>query len=156
MQPSSNLARKPRQPRRASFGPAVAASPATLVHDARAAALREAESGRVGEGLLMLEQVLSKEPDSHAVHSDIASLLLMARQHELAAHYALEALERRPNHGPSLYVLGFALSALGDKERARIALSQLLEGEARVSLLEEAPPLMRLVHIELDRLNRET
>ncbi len=156
MQTSSTAARKSARPGRHTRPgqPAlsvVAPSEAT-VHEARNAALRQAEQGRIGDGLLMLREVMEQQPQSHAVMSDIASLLMMARQHELAAHYALEALALQPDHGPSLYVLGFALAGLGDSGRAQEALAQLLAGPAHDSLVLEAPALLPLVQIELRRL----
>jgi predicted Zn-dependent protease len=131
---------------------ALATPPEAGVHDLRTAALRQAEQGRIGDGLMMLREVLDQEPRSHAVVSDIAALLMMARQHELAAHYALDALSLKPDHGPSLYVLGFALSGLGDVGRAQEALAQLIVGPAHDSLVLEAPALLPLVQIELRRL----
>lgn len=122
------------------------------IHEVRGAALRQAEQGRVGDGLLMLREALDQQPRSHAVLSDIAALLMMARQHELAAHYALEALALLPGHGPSLYTLGFSLSGMGDVARAQEALSQLLSGPGHDSLAQEAPALLPLVQIELRRL----
>lgn len=155
MQTPSSAQRKSARPgRQARPGNEVAplAAKTNTVHEVRSAALRQAEQGRIGDGLLMLRDAMEQQPSSHAVVSDIAALLMMARQHELAAHYALEALALQPGHGPSLYTLGFALAGMGDLVRAQEALLQLRDGPARDSLLLEAPALMPLVEIELRRL----
>lgn len=137
-----------------AIGPTLAAAGVSPLQQARKAALQRAELGHLGEGLLMLREVMEQQPPSHEVVSDIAALLLVARQHELAAHYALDALVLKPNHGPSLYVLGFALSGMGDTERAREALVQLLAGASHDSLMREAPALLPVVQAELQRLAR--
>ncbi|MEJ5999969.1 hypothetical protein [Paucibacter soli] len=123
-----------------------------LLTQARNAAFAEAAQGRVGLGLSMLSQALEHEPLSHDLLSDMAALLLSAGELAHAATHAYRALELTPEHGPSLYTLGFAMSGLGEYAAAKEALQSLMQGPALASLMHEAPDLLPLVQIELQRL----
>lgn len=123
-----------------------------LLAAARNAAFSEAAQGRIGEGLSLLHDALQHEPMSHDLMSDMAALLLAAGELEHAAAYAQRALEIRPHHGPSLYSLGFALAGLSEVARAIEVLELLGDGAPLASLQREAPELLPLVQIEIDRL----
>lgn len=123
-----------------------------LLAAARNAAFAEAAQGRVGQGLTLLHDALQHEPMSHDLMSDMAALLLSAGEFGHASAYAQRALEIRPEHGASLYTLGFALSGLGEVALARQTLERLSGGEALASLEAEAPDLLPLVRVELQRL----
>ncbi len=125
---------------------------AALLHAARNAAYAEASQGRLGHGLQLLMDALHHEPLNHDLLSDMAALLLSAGELEHSIEFAQHALGVRPQHGASLYSLGFALAGLGRHEEAIAALSQLGQGEALQSLMAEAPDLQPLVQIELQRL----
>lgn len=124
-----------------------------LLAQARNAAYAEAAQGRLGQGLTLLHEALQHEPLSHDLMSDMAALLLSAGELKHAVTYAERALTVRPTHGPSLYTLGFALAGLGEIARAVEVLRRLSDGPALESLLAEAPDLLPLVQIELNRLN---
>lgn len=123
-----------------------------LLHRARNAAYAEAASGRLGRGLALLQDALDQEPMSHDLLADMATLLLAAGQYDRAIGYAQRALQLISHHGPSLYTLGFALSAQGQLMPAIEVLTRLTRGGPRDSLLAEAPDLAPLVQVELDRL----
>lgn len=123
-----------------------------LLTQARNAAFAEAAEGRVGRGLSLLSQALEHEPLSHDLLSDMAALLLSAGELAHAATHAYRALELAPDHGASLYTLGFAMSGLGETAAAIEALQTLVQGSALASLMHEAPDLLPLVQIELQRL----
>jgi hypothetical protein len=57
-------------------------------------------------------------------------------------------------HGPSLYTLAFALSGRGEVDRAIGVLTELQAGAGRDSLQAEAPELVPVAMIELERLRR--
>lgn len=124
-----------------------------LLAQARNAAYAEAAQGRLGHGLTLLHEALQHEPMSHDLMSDMAALLLSAGELKHAVAYAERALTIRPAHGPSLYTLGFALAGLGEIVRAVAVLNELSGGPALASLMAEAPDLLPLVQIELNRLN---
>jgi tetratricopeptide (TPR) repeat protein len=135
--------------------PAVAAMPEDallLLARARNAAFAEAARGNLGQGLGILEEALQDEPMSHDLLSDMAALLLVAGRHEQAGACAERALKIRPDHGPSLYTLGFSLSARGLKAQAIEVLSSLTSGPAGDNLRAEAPDLMPVAMTELQRL----
>jgi len=141
------------QPAAISFNSTTRSEEATmLLANARNAAYAEAAQGRLGQGLTLLHDALQHEPMSHDLMSDMAALLLAAGELEHAAAYAQRALEVTPEHGASIYTLGFALAGLSESARAVEVLSRLNQGEARASLLVEAPELMPLVQVELLRL----
>jgi len=123
-----------------------------LLTQARNAAFAEAAEGRVGRGLSLLSQALAHEPLSHELLSDMAALLLSAGELAHAATHAYRALELTPDHGASLYTLGFAMSGLGEYAAAIEALQTLVQGPALANLMQEAPDLLPLVQIELQRL----
>jgi len=125
-----------------------------LLAQARNAAFAEAAKGRVGQGLGVLYDALQAEPMSHDLMADMAALLLSAGKLDHAAAYAERALQVRPLHGPSLYTLAFALSGRGDVDRAVGVLSELAAGPARDSLQAEAPELVPVAMIELERLRQ--
>jgi len=129
--------------------------PKLLLARARNAAFAEAAKGNLGGGLGMLYDALQDEPMSHDLLSDMAALLLAAGKLEHAAGYAERALQASPLHGPSLYTLGFALSGRGERDRAIGVLTELLKGAGRDSLQSEAPELVPVAMIELERLLRE-
>jgi len=124
-----------------------------LLHRARNAAFAEAARGQLGRGLSLLNDALMQVPASHDLLSDMAALLLAAGEHELAASYAIRALAVTPEHGPSLYTLGFAQVALGRPNDALSTLQRLQRpGDARASLMRDAPDLAALVDTEVERL----
>lgn len=128
--------------------------PAMLLARARNAAFAEASRGNLGGGLGVLYDALQGEPMSHDLLSDMAALLLAAGKLEHAAGYAQRALQARSLHGPSLYTLAFALSGLGQLDRAIGVLTELQSGAGRESLQAEAPELIPVAMIELERLRR--
>lgn len=128
--------------------------PQMLLARARKAAFAEASKGNLGGGLGMLYDALQDEPMSHALLSDMAALLLAAGKLAHAAAYADRALQARPLHGPSLYTLAFALSGRGEVDRAMGVLNELQRGAGRDSLQAEAPELVPVAMIELERLRR--
>lgn len=128
--------------------------PKMLLARARNAAFAEAAKGNLGGGLGMLYDALQGEPMSHALLADMAALLLAAGRLEDAAAYAERALQACPLHGPSLYTLAFALSGRGEIDRAIGVLSELQQGGGRDSLQAEAPELVPVAMIELERLRR--
>lgn len=133
-------------------GPGISAEAAGLLADARNAAFAEVGQGRLGNGLMMLADALEREPMSHDLMSDISALLLSAGEFAYAAGYARKALAINPQHGPSLYALGFALAGLGEAVTAREVLQSALQDEALLSLVNEAPDLLPLIELELQRL----
>lgn len=134
---------------------AVAANdPALLLARARNAAFAEAARGNLGQGLGLLYEALQDEPMSHDLLSDMAALLLSAGKLEHAVGYAERALRNQTLHGPSLYTLAFALSGLGQTDRAIGVLTELQGGAGRASLQAEAPELVPVAMIELERLRR--
>ncbi|TXI15856.1 MAG: hypothetical protein E6Q67_15080 [Roseateles sp.] len=126
--------------------------PAVLLAKARNAAFAEAARGNLGQGLGLLYDALQDEPMSHELLSDMAALLLAAGRLAHAAAYAQRALKLCTQHGPSLYTLGFALSGQGQEDHAIGVLSELTDGVARASLQAEAPELLPVAMIELNRL----
>jgi Flp pilus assembly protein TadD len=92
-----------------------------LLAAARNAAYAEAARGRLGSGVSMLLRALNSQPMSHELQADMAALLLSAGEYAHAVRYARDALSLRPQHGPSLYALGFALSGLGEAAEAATA-----------------------------------
>jgi len=129
--------------------------PKLLLARARNAAFAEAAKGNIGGGLGLLYNALQDEPMSHDLLSDMAALLLAAGKLEHAAGYADRALQAQPLHGPSLYTLAFALSGRGEVDRAIGVLTELQSGVGRDSLQAEAPELVPVAMIELERLRRE-
>lgn len=129
--------------------------PALLLAQARNAAFAEVSRGNLGQGLGLLYDALQGEPTSHDLLSDMAALLLAAGRLQHAAAYAERALQLCTQHGPSLYALGFALSGLGQHDKAIGVLSELKEGAGRDSLQAQAPELLPLAMIELERLRRQ-
>lgn len=129
--------------------------PAMLLARARNAAFSEASKGNLGRGLGVLYEALQDEPMSHDLLSDMAALLLAAGKLEHAAAYAERALQAHSLHGPSLYTLAFALSGLGQVDRAMGVLNELQSGAGRDSLQAEAPELVPVAMIELRRLRAE-
>jgi len=125
-----------------------------LLARARNAAFAEAARGNLGQGLGILKDALQEEPMSHELLADMGALLLVAGRHDQAASYAERALKIRPDHGPSLYTLGFALSGRGQKKQAIEVLSTLKSGPAADSLHAEAPELMPVAMTELQRLRQ--
>jgi len=128
--------------------------PAMLLARARNAAFAEASKGNLGAGLGLLYDALKDEPMSHDLLSDMAALLLAAGKLEHAAGYAERALRIHSLHGPSLYTLAFALSGQGNVDRAIGVLTELQGGAGRDSLQAEAPELVPVAMIELERLRR--
>lgn len=128
--------------------------PAMLLARARNAAFAEASKGNLGGGLGMLYDALQGEPMSHDLMSDMAAMLLAAGKMEHAAAYAQRALQVRTLHGPSLYTLAFALSGQGKVDHAIGVLTELQSGPGRESLQAEAPELVPVAMIELERLRR--
>ena len=125
----------------------------SLLHRARNAAFAEAARGQLGRGLSLLNDALMQVPASHDLLSDMAALLLSAGEHEMAASYAIRALAVTPEHGPSLYTLGFAQVALNRTADALATLQRLqCPGDARASLMRDAPELAPLVDTEIERL----
>ena len=132
-----------------------ASSAQLLLAEARNAAYAEAAAGRISQGMTVLYEALLLEPMSYELLSDIAALMLASGELEHAAAYARKAVGLMPHHGPSLYTLGFALAGLCETALALQTLTRLThEGSARTSLLLDAPELMPLVYIEIDRLQR--
>jgi tetratricopeptide (TPR) repeat protein len=129
--------------------------PAMLLARARNTAFAEASKGNLGGGLGVLYDALQGEPMSHDLLSDMAALLLAAGKLEYAAGYAERALQAQSLHGPSLYTLAFALSGQGQVDRAIGVLTELQSGVGRDSLQAEAPELVPVAMIELERLRRE-
>lgn len=129
--------------------------PAMLLARARNEAFAQASKGNLGGGLGVLYDALQGEPMSHDLMSDMAALLLAAGKLEHAAGYAERALQARSLHGPSLYTLAFALSGQGHVDRAIGVLTELQSGAGRDSLQAEAPELVPVAMIELERLRRE-
>jgi tetratricopeptide (TPR) repeat protein len=126
-----------------------------LLAQARNAAFAEVRQGRLGLGLGLLQDALEQEPMSHEVLSDMAALLLVAGELAHAAAFAQRALQVQPEHGASLYTLGFALAGLGETAQATTLLAGLLQdGPAHQSLQREAPDLLPLVRAELARLQQ--
>ena len=145
----------PRGPREGHRPVAVPSNdPRMLLARARNAAFAEASKGNLGGGLGMLYDALQDEPMSHDLLSDMAALLLAAGKLEHAAGYAERALQASPLHGPSLYTLAFALSGRGEVDRAIGVLNELQRGAGRDSLQAEAPELVPVAMIELERLHR--
>lgn len=128
--------------------------PKLLLARARNAAFAEAAKGNLGGGLGMLYDALQDEPMSHDLLSDMAALLLAAGKLEHAGAYAERALQACPLHGPSLYTLAFSLSGRGETDRAIGVLNELQKGAGRDSLQAEAPELVPVAMIELERLRR--
>jgi tetratricopeptide (TPR) repeat protein len=127
-----------------------------LLAAARNAAYAEAARGRLGSGVSMLLRALNSQPMSHELQADMAALLLSAGEYAHAVRYARDALSLRPQHGPSLYALGFALSGLGEAAEAATVLRRASRGKARQSLEAEAPELLPLIRAELARIQRLT
>ncbi|MCV2359247.1 MULTISPECIES: hypothetical protein [Roseateles] len=127
---------------------------AWLLAQARNAAYAEAAHGRVGQGLMVLMDALEQEPMAHDLLSDMAALLLSAGELKHAESYAKQALAISANHGASLYSLAFAQSGQGNALQARQTLRQLLQGEALLSLMSEAPDLYPVAQTELARLDK--
>jgi predicted Zn-dependent protease len=123
-----------------------------LLARARNTAFAEASRGNLGGGLGLLYDALQGEPMSHDLMSDMAALLLAAGKLEHAAAYAERALRVHTLHGPSLYTLAFALSGQGKVDHAIGVLTELQKGPGRDSLQAEAPELVPVAMIELDRL----
>ena len=90
--------------------PAMSEDALMLLARARNAAFAEAARGNLGQGLGILQDALQDEPTSHELMADMGALLLVAGRHDQAAACAERALKIQPDHGPSLYTLGFALS----------------------------------------------
>jgi tetratricopeptide (TPR) repeat protein len=128
--------------------------PKMLLARARNAAFAEAAKGNLGGGLGLLYDALQDEPMSHDLLADMAALLLAAGRLDHAAAYAERALQACPLHGPSLYTLAFALSGRGETDRAIGVLNELQRGAGRDSLQAEAPELVPVAMIELERLRR--
>lgn len=128
--------------------------PAMLLARARNQAFAEASKGNLGGGLGVLYDALQGEPMSHDLLSDMAALLLAAGKLEHAAGYAERALRIQTLHGPSLYTLAFALSGQGKIDHAIGVLTELQSGAGRDSLQAEAPELVPVAMIELERLRR--
>lgn len=125
-----------------------------LLAAARNAAYAEAARGELGRSVSLLLRALNTQPMSFELQSDMAAMLLSAGEYAHAARYARDALTLQPQHGPSLYALGFALSGLGEAEEAAKTLRRLLRGKAKQSLMHEAPDLLPLVRAELARIQR--
>lgn len=123
-----------------------------LLAQARNAAYAQAAQGRIGEGVELLYNALEMEPMSVDLLSDVGALLLAAGQLRDAALYAHRAVELSPQHAPSLYTLGFALSGLGEVKAAIEVLNILNEGQALEMLRRDSPELMAIVDSELLRL----
>jgi len=127
-----------------------------LLHRARNAAFAEAARGQLGRGLSLLNDALMQVPASHDLLSDMAALLLSAGEHDLALSYSIRALAVTPEHGPSMYTLGFALVGLGRETEALEVLEALQQpGDARASLMRDAPDLAPLVDLEVERLQAD-
>ena len=118
---------------------------------------------------LMLAQSLIRSDRDQALYrlgisEDTATLIgtlspaqimkIAAGKLEHAAAYADRALQASPLHGPSLYTLAFALSGRGELDRAFGVLTELQRGAGRDSLQAEAPELVPVAMIELERLRR--
>lgn len=128
--------------------------PLMLLARARNAAFAEAVRGNLGHGLGILQDALQDEPMSHELLADMAALLLVAGRHEQAGACAERALAIRPDHGPSVYTLGFSLSGRGQTRKAIEVLSSLQSGPASDNLRVEAPDLMPVAMTELQRLRQ--
>ena len=126
--------------------------PLMLLARARNAAFAEAARGNLGQGLGILQDALADEPMSHELLADMGALLLVAGRHDQAAASAERALKIQPDHGPSLYTLGFALSGRGETKRAIEVLTALQSGPGADSLRAESPELMPVAMMELQRL----
>jgi tetratricopeptide (TPR) repeat protein len=145
----------PRTPREGHRPVAVPSNdPKMLLARARNAAFAEATKGNLGGGLGLLYDALQDEPMSHDLLADMAALLLAAGKLEHAAAYAERALQITPLHGPSLYTLAFTLSGRGEVDHAIGVLTELQNGPGRDSLQAEAPELVPVAMIELQRLTR--
>ncbi|HEY1091328.1 MAG TPA: tetratricopeptide repeat protein [Burkholderiaceae bacterium] len=126
-----------------------------LFHKARNAAYAEAAAGRISQGMSVLHQALLVEPMRYELLSDMGALLLAAGELEHAAAFARKAVDLMPHHGPSLYTLAFALAGLSEHARAMEILERLTrEGPAHTSMLIDAPDLLPLVALEIERLRR--
>ncbi|QPF73120.1 tetratricopeptide repeat protein [Roseateles sp. DAIF2] len=136
----------------APVGAEISMEAKALLAEARNAAFAEAAQGRLGRGLSMLHDALELQPMNHDLLSDLAALSLAAGELAQAQDYAQQALAQQPDHGPSLYTLGFALSGLGRLRRAREVLIRLGAGAPQDSLVAEAPELRPLVRVELARV----
>ena len=123
-----------------------------LLAQARNAAYAQAAQGRIGDGVALLCNALEMAPMSVELLSDVGALLLAAGQLREAALYAHRAVELSPQHAPSLYTLGFALSGLGEVKAAIEVLSILNEGQALDMLRRDSPELMAILDSELLRL----
>lgn len=123
-----------------------------LLAQARNAAYAQAAQGRLGDGVALLCNALEMAPMSVDLLSDVGALLLAAGQLQEAALYAHRAVLLSPQHAPSLYTLGFALSGLGEVKAAIEVLTLLSEGEALETLRRDSPELMPIVETELLRL----
>ncbi|WP_310387175.1 hypothetical protein [Roseateles sp.] len=130
----------------------ISAEAAWLLAQARNAAYAEAAHGRVGQGLMVLMDALEQEPMAHDLLSDMAALLLSAGELKHAESYARQALAISPEHGASLYTLAFAQGGQGSALQALQTLRQLLQGDALLSLMSEAPDLYPVAQTELARL----
>lgn len=136
----------------APVGAEISMEAKALLAEARNAAFVEAAHGRLGRGLSMLHDALEQQPMSHDLLSDLAALSLAAGELAQAQAYAQQALHIDPDHGPSIYTLGFALSGQGHLRRAREVLLRLGQGAALESLLSEAADLRPVARIELARI----
>ncbi|MDH0865132.1 tetratricopeptide repeat protein [Mitsuaria sp. GD03876] len=123
-----------------------------LLAQARNAAYAQAAQGRIGDGVALLCNALEMAPMSVDLLSDVGALLLASGQLREAALYAHRAVELSPQHAPSLYTLGFALSGLGEIKAAIEVLTILNEGQALEMLRRDSPELMAIVDTELLRL----
>jgi Flp pilus assembly protein TadD len=123
-----------------------------LLAQARNAAYAQAAQGRIGDGVALLCNALEMAPMSVDLLSDVGALLLASGQLREAALYAHRAVELSPQHAPSLYTLGFALSGLGEITAASEVLTILGEGEALEMLRRDSPELLPIVDTELLRL----
>lgn len=152
---SQSAKTNPRTPREGHRPVAVPSNdPKMLLARARNAAFAEATKGNLGGGLGLLYDALQDEPMSHDLLADMAALLLAAGKLDHAAAYAERALQITPLHGPSLYTLAFSLSGRGEVDRAIGVLTELQNGPGRDSLQAEAPELVSVAMIELQRLIR--
>jgi len=123
-----------------------------LLAQARNVAYAQASQGRIGDGVALLCNALEMAPMSVDLLSDVGALLLASGQLGEAALYAHRAVELSPQHAPSLYTLGFALSGLGEIKAAIEVLTILGEGEALEMLRRDSPELLPIVDTELLRL----
>lgn len=123
-----------------------------LLAQARNAAYAQAAQGHIGDGVALLCNALEMAPMSVELLSDVGALLLAGGQLREAAIYAHRAVELEPQHAPSLYTLGFALSGLGEIKSAIEVLTALSQGDALETLRRDSPELMVIVESELLRL----